>query len=75
MNVIAQVIVAREALEVGDDSVAYKVLIDLEADLEARDSLNVDEKFRCGCGAAFRWPGELDHHRYAAGHGVETRAA
>ncbi len=70
MTVLGRIVVAREALEVGDDSLAYDVLVDLEHDLASCEASRAVRKFRCRCGAAFRWPGELQHHQYAACHGA-----
>ena len=68
MTVLGRVIVAREALQDGDLTYCATILRDLEDDLAAGDSSDVVRKFRCGCGAAFRWPGELQHHQYASRH-------
>jgi hypothetical protein len=70
VTVLGRIIVAREALEVGDHSLAYDVLVDLEDDLAAGEPSSGRRKFRCGCGAAFRWPGALQHHQYASRHGA-----
>jgi hypothetical protein len=73
VNVVGRIIVAREALEVGDTSLAYDVLVDLEADLTVVDL--PERRLPCSaCGTTFRWPGELDHHLYATGHRAAVSA-
>jgi len=70
VTVLGRIIVAREALEDGDLDYCATILSDLEDDLAAGEPFYRVENFRCGCGAAFRWPGELQHHQYAARHGA-----
>lgn len=62
MNTLARIARAREALEDGDVGLVYDVLIDLEHDLAGALELP-SRRHVCPCGAAFRWPGELDHHQ------------
>jgi hypothetical protein len=61
VNTLARIIVAREALEVGDNGLAFDVLADLERDLTAPGPER--RPLRCSrCPARFAWAGELEHH-------------
>src|SRR5207244_3064302 len=70
-DIAARVVWIREALEVGAIGAAAAVAADLEHDVtDARArlaefrSLDPAPLRTCPrCGASFRWPGELDHHR------------
>jgi hypothetical protein len=58
----ARLVFALEALEDGETALACDVLLDLRDELLS-DGPRPPRRFRCSCGACFRWPGELDHHR------------
>jgi hypothetical protein len=65
MSVLARVIAASEALEVGDVELARTILHDLETDLSACGGVVL--RFACRkCGRRFQWPGEReDHERFS----------
>jgi hypothetical protein len=69
-DIVARLIFAREAIELGESAVAIAVLRGLEADL-----LMTGQPSRCGeCGLRFRFVGDLDHHlRFS--HGIESEDA
>jgi hypothetical protein len=59
----ARIVAAREAAEDGDFDYVRDLLGDLERDLLDR----ARRRHRCDeCGRRFRFPGELDHHRFEA---------
>lgn len=68
MSVTARVTAALEAIEAGDIDLAAAILVDLLEE-DAPDFM----PHRCDCGARFRWPGELDAHRFNA-HGWRAAA-
>lgn len=57
MTLREAIVVALEALEVGDTSRAVSVL------LEALDGPSRLRSYRCECGSGFEWPGLLEAHR------------
>ncbi len=60
-NVLSRVVSFREALEVGEVDLAYRIAADLEDDLAAE--ITHRNRFPCGlCGADFQWPGLLELH-------------
>jgi hypothetical protein len=67
------IVAALEALEAGDVAEATRVLLDA-----VQEPPSGSRRFTCSCGLAFQWPGELEHHQFATGHGetpIRTRAA
>jgi hypothetical protein len=53
------IVSALEAIDAGELDYAVEILLGA---LEDGDTLR---PYRCRCGAAFQWPGELDAHRIA----------
>jgi hypothetical protein len=68
------IVAALEALEAGDVAEATRVLLDA-----VQEPVAGPQRFACPtCGLAFQWPGELEAHLFASGHGrtrMRTRAA
>jgi hypothetical protein len=80
-NVVSRIVCAQEAILDHDLDYAHVVLVDLERELVDVLGDN-DRNVECGCGARFRWPGELQHHMHARWpwnrwqpHGEVRRAA
>jgi hypothetical protein len=65
-----RVTIALELLGDGDQRGATETLLDA-----LEDEPEGERRFTCECGQRFRFPGQLDGHRYAAGHFEELIAA
>jgi hypothetical protein len=64
---------ALELLEAGETAAAVRILLDAVQEPPAGP-----RPFTCSCGLAFEWPGQLEAHQLASGHGrlpTRTRAA
>lgn len=70
MSVLARVIAASEALEVGDVELAQAILIDLQHDCV----VDIRRTVSCECGQVFEWPGLCEAHQLR-GHCKARRAA
>ncbi len=76
-----RIVLAREAVELGEPAMAATILRDLEERIGHAQGVEVARQMRrrrrrkrvlCdSCGAGFDWPGELDEHRRRV-HGREV---
>lgn len=68
MTVLAWIVRAREALEVGEPELAARILAQVEHELAPRNARR--RKIVCCpcCGLRFRWPGELAQHQDTTTH-------